>query len=153
MTASMLDESAMRDLFDRLERIWNQGQLNLVASCVAEHYTRHDENGDRTITRDAYAKEIAQTLAERPNLHVVVYDHAFRDDRVWFRFSYTWTDPKTREQYCRAGVQTHRVEGSQLAESWLSLMPLGSMWTDPVRQEHWTSPPPIGARPVVEMGN
>jgi hypothetical protein len=31
----MLDESAMRDLFDRWERVWHQGQLNLVATCVA----------------------------------------------------------------------------------------------------------------------
>ena len=73
----MSDESVVRDLFDRWERIWHQGQLNLVASSIAEHYTRHDENGDRTVTREAYAKEIAQIQAERPNLRVFVYDHAF----------------------------------------------------------------------------
>jgi hypothetical protein len=139
----MSDESVIRDLFDQWERIWHQGQLNLVASCLAEHYTRHDENGDRTVTRDAYAKEIAQIQAERPNLHVVVYDRAFKGDRGWFRFSLTWSDPKTGEQYCRAGVQTHRIEGGKLAESWLALMPLGSKWTDAIGQEHWTSPPPI----------
>jgi SnoaL-like domain len=139
----MLDESAMRDLFDRLERIWHQGQLNLVATCFAEHYTRHDENGDRTVTRDAYAKEIAQIQAERPNLHAVVYDHVFKGDRAWFRFSLKWSDRKTGETYCRAGVQTHRIEGGKLVESWLALMPLGLTWTDAVGQEHWTSPPPI----------
>jgi hypothetical protein len=53
------------------------GQVQ-VATCVAEQYTRHDENGDRTVTRDAYAKEIAQIQAERPNLHAVVYDHTFK---------------------------------------------------------------------------
>lgn len=138
----MPDESVMRDLFDRWEQVWHQGQLNLVASCLAEHYTRHDENGDRTITREAYVKEIAQIQAERPNIRVVVYDHAYRDDRAWFRFSFTWSDPKTGELYYRAGVQCHRIEGGKLAESWLALMPLGSKWTDPVGQEHWTSPPP-----------
>jgi hypothetical protein len=139
----MLDDSAMRDLFDRWERIWLQGELDLVASSLAEQYTRHDENGARTITRDDYAKEIAQIRAERPNLHVAVYDHAFGGDRGWFRFSFTWTAPNTGEQYCRAGVQTHRIEGGKIAESWLALMPLGSKWTDAIAQEHWTSPSPI----------
>jgi hypothetical protein len=139
----MLDESAMRDLFDRLERIWHLGQLNLVATCFAEEYTRHDENGDRTVTRDAYAKEIAQIRAERPNLHAVVYDHTFKGDRAWFRFSLKWSDPKTGETYSRAGVQSHRIENGKLAETWLALMPLGLTWTDPVGQEHWTSPPLI----------
>jgi hypothetical protein len=138
----MSDESVMRDLFDRWERIWHQGQLNLAASCLAEHYTRHDENGDRTITREAYVKEIAQIQAESPNLHIVVYDHAFRDDRAWFRFSFKWSDPKTGEQYYRAGVQCHRIEGGKIAESWLALMPLGSKWTDAIGQEDWTNPPP-----------
>jgi hypothetical protein len=137
----MSDESVVRDLFDRWEQVWHQGQLNLVASCVVEHYTRHNENGDRTITREAYAKEIAQTQAARPNLHLVVYDHAFRDDQAWFRFSAKWSDPNTGEQYYRAGVQCHRIEGGKLAESWLALMPLGSKWTDAIGQEHWTSPP------------
>jgi hypothetical protein len=139
----MSDESAMRDLFDRWERVWHKGQLNLVASCVAEHCTLHDENGDRTITRQAYANEIAQTQAARPNLHVVVYDHAFKDDRAWFRFSAKWRDAQTGEQYYRAGVQSHRIEGGKLAEIWLAFMPLGSKWTDAIGQEHWTSPPPI----------
>ena len=139
----MLDESAMRDLFDRWERFWHQGQLNLVATCVAEQYIRHDENGDRTVSRDAYAKEIAQLQAERLNLRVVVYDHTFKGDRAWFRFSHKWSDAKTGEQYSRAGVQSFRIEDGKLAETWRALMPLGSTWTDTIAQDHWTSPPPI----------
>jgi hypothetical protein len=143
MTYSMLDESAMRDLFDRWERVWLDGQLNLVETCVAEHYIRHDENGDRTVSRDAYAKEIAQLQAERLNLRVVVYDHTFKDDRAWLRFAFKWSDAKTGETYSRAGTQSYRIEGGKLAESWLALMPLGSTWTDAIGQEHWTSPPPM----------
>jgi hypothetical protein len=139
MTYSMLDESAMRDLFDRWERVWLDGQLNLVETCVAEHYIRHDENGDRTVSRDAYAKEIAQLRAERLNLRVVVYDHTFKDDRAWLRFAFKWSDAKTGETYSRAGTQSYRIEGGKLAESWLALMPLGSTWTDAIGQEHWTS--------------
>ena len=139
----MSDECAMRDLFDRWERVWVEGQLNLVETCVAGHYIRHDENGDRTLTRDAYAKEIAQLQAERLNLRVVVYDHVFKDDRAWLRFAFKWSDAKTGETYSRAGMQSYRIEGGKLAESWLSLMPLGSTWKDAIAQEHWMRPPPI----------
>jgi len=68
----MSEETVLRDLFDRWERVWQEGQLNLVTTCVTEQYTRHDENGDRTVTRDAYAKEVAQIQAERQKLRVVV---------------------------------------------------------------------------------
>ena len=39
----MSDESAMRDLFDRWERVWHEGQYDMVPSCIAENYIRHDE--------------------------------------------------------------------------------------------------------------
>ena len=57
----MSDESVMRDLFDRWERVWHEGQYDLIPGCVAQVYIRHDEKGDRTVTREAYAAEIAQT--------------------------------------------------------------------------------------------
>src|SRR5277367_373120 len=142
--SSMSDQSMMRDLFDRWERVWHEGQFDLVPSCVAEHYIRHDEGGDRTVTREAYAAEIAKTRQERPDIRVVVYDHSFEGDRAWFRFAFKWTDPKTGERRSRAGMQSYRIEGGKLEETWvMMLQPLGSAWTDAVGQEHWTSPPPM----------
>jgi hypothetical protein len=141
--SSMSDEIVMRDLFDRWERVWHQGQNDLVPSCVTENYIRHDEKGDRTVTRDAYAAEIAAMRNERPGIRVVVYDHSFVGDRAWFRFAFKWPDPKTGEPRSRAGMQSYRVEGGKLAETWLIPQPVGSAWSDAVAQEHWTSPPPI----------
>jgi hypothetical protein len=139
----MSNETGMRDLFDRWERVWHEGQYDLVPSCVGPHYIRHDENGDRTVTREAYAAELAAIRQERPGIRVVVYDHSFTDDRAWFRFSFRWTDPKTGEPRSRAGMQSYRIEDGRLAETWIALQPPGSAWTDAVAQEHWTSPPPI----------
>jgi len=139
----MSNESEIRDLFDRWERVWHEGQYDLVPSCVGSHYIRRDENGDRTITRKAYAAELAAIPQERPGIRVVVYDHSFTDDRAWFRFSFKWPDPKTGEPRSRAGLQSYRIEDGKLAETWIALQPLGSAWTDAVAQEHWTSPPPI----------
>ncbi len=63
----MADESVLRGLFDRWERVWHEGKYDLVPECVGSHYTRHDEAGDRTVTREAYAAEIAKVREERPD--------------------------------------------------------------------------------------
>jgi hypothetical protein len=44
-------------------------------------------------------------------------------------------------------MQSYRIEGGKLVETWLSSQPLGSKplgstWTDSAR-EHWTNPPRI----------
>ena len=59
-----------------------------------------------------------------------MYDHSFTDDRAWFRFSFVWPDPATGERRSRAGMQSYRIEGGKLAESWITLLPLGTAWTD-----------------------
>ncbi len=139
----MSNESEISDLFDRWERVWHEGQYDLVSSCVGPHYIRHDENGDRTVTREAYAAELASIHRERPGIRVVVYDHSFTADRAWFRFSFRWPAPRTGEPRSRAGMQSYRIEDGRLAETWIALQPLGSGWTDAIAQERWTSPPPI----------
>src|SRR5271156_7224839 len=141
--SAMSEYTMLQNLFDRWERVWHEGQYNLVAQCVQPNYIRHDEAGDRTVTREAYAAEIAKTRQERPDIRIVVYDHTFDGDRAWFRFEFKWTDPKTGEKRTRAGMQVYRIEDRKLAETWLVLQPLGSAWTDAVAQEHWTTPPPI----------
>jgi hypothetical protein len=139
----MSEESVLRELFDRWERVWHEGRYDLIPTWIAPTYIRHDEAGDRTVTREAYAAEIAKIRQERPDIRVVVYDHSFKGDRAWFRFAFKWTDPKTGEPRSRAGMQSYRIEAGKIAETWLALQPLGSEWNDAVAQQHWTSPPPI----------
>jgi hypothetical protein len=61
-------ETTLGDLFDRWERVCLEGQYDLVSSCIGPTYIRHDEAGDRTVTLEAYAAEIAKTRQERPHL-------------------------------------------------------------------------------------
>jgi hypothetical protein len=138
----MTAKSVLCDLFDRWESVWHEGRYDLVPDCVEPQYIRHDEAGDRTLTREAYTAEIAKIRNERPTIRVVVYDHLFEGNRAWFRFAFKWTDPATGEPRSRAGLQSYRIEGGKLAETWLALQPLGSAWTD-TPQDHWTTPPPI----------
>jgi hypothetical protein len=68
----MPDDNQMRDLFDRWERVWHDGQFDLVPTCIEDNYIRHDEKGDRVVTREAYAAEVATI---RKDFRTVVYDH------------------------------------------------------------------------------
>jgi hypothetical protein len=104
-------DSSVKELFDRWAQVWHEGQYALVPECVGPHYIRHDEAGDRTVTREAYAAEIAKIREERPDIRVVVYDHSFTGARVWFRFAFKWTDPKTGEPRSRAGGINAAVVG------------------------------------------
>jgi SnoaL-like domain len=139
----MPEETMLRDLFDRWERVWHEGRYGLISDCVGSSDIRHDEAGDRTVAREAYAAEIGKTRQERPHLRFVVYDRTLREDRAWFRFTLKGTDSDTGMTRTRAGMQVYRIEAGKLAETWLMFQPLGSAWTDAVVQERSTSPPPI----------
>ena len=139
----MSDESILRDLFDQWEQVWHDGRYDLFPGCVAPHYIRHDEGGDRTVTREAYAAELAKLRQDRPDVRILVYDHTLQGNRAWYRFTMKWTDQSSGEIRTRAGIQAYRIEEGRLAETWVTLQPLGSAWPDTVAQERWTSPPPI----------
>ena len=138
----MSAENVTKDLFDRWEQVWHDGKFDLIPSCVAPVYIRHDHLGDRTVTPEACRDELAKVRADRPGIRVAVYDHAFKDNRAWYRFAFRWTDATTGEVQTQAGLQSYRIEQGKLAETWIALLPVGSAWPDAVAQETWTSQPP-----------
>ena len=94
------------DLFDRWERVWHEVKLDLVPDCVGPLYVRHEEAGDRTVTPETYAAEIARAHQERPGIRIAVHDHSFGGNRAWLRFGVRWTDPATGEARSRAGISS-----------------------------------------------
>jgi len=141
---AMPDASPLRPLFDRWERVWHEGRFDLFPDCVAPHYIRHDEMGDRVVTREAYAAELAKLKEDRPDVRILVYDHALLIEAAWYRFTMAWTDRQTGDKRSRAGLQSYRIEDGLLAETWVILQPLGSAWNDAQAQETWTSAPASG---------
>jgi hypothetical protein len=125
----------VRSLLGRWERVWHEGRYDLIPECLGEHYVRHDEKGDRTVTRDEYTAELKAVHRDRPDMRVVVFDHSFTADRAWFRFSFVWTDK--REVQSRAGMQSYRIEDGKLAETWVTMLALGATWAD-APQPTWT---------------
>jgi hypothetical protein len=134
-----MSEQTVRQLFDRWERVWHDAEHDLVGACVAPVYIRHDEAGTRRVTPSDYALEITAAQRDRPNTRFVVYDHVLGADRAWFRFTLKWDDAASGEKRTRAGMQVYRIEDGKLAETWLTLLGLGSSWPDAVAQERWTS--------------
>ncbi|MDX2204243.1 MAG: ester cyclase [Hyphomicrobiaceae bacterium] len=135
-----MPDGSMRELFDRWERVWHEGAFELVPDCVCDHYIRHDEAGDRTVTRQAYAAELGELRRNRPDVRILVYDHAFAGDRAWYRFTMRWTDQASGAVRTRAGLQSYRVEAGRLAETWVLMQPLGTAWSDAVAQPNWSTP-------------
>jgi len=133
----MTDQS-MKALFKKWESVWHDARLDLVPECVGPTYARHDEQGDRVVSCDDYAAELLQIRAARPDIRVLVYEHDFSGNRAWFRFAFKWTDKDSGQPCSRAGIQLYRVEAGKLAETWVSLMPIGSAWPD-MPQDDWTT--------------
>lgn len=138
----MSDIETMRGLFNRWERVWHGGEFDLVPTCLAPQYIRHDELGDRTVSSEQYAGELAQLRQDRPDIRIMVYDHAFSGDRAWYRFTMRWTEQTTGDVKTRAAIQSYRAENGRLAETWVVMQPVGSAWPDSLAQETWTSHPP-----------
>jgi predicted alpha-1,6-mannanase (GH76 family) len=130
---------AARTLFDNLERVWLEDRHDLIAECMADVYVRHDGTGTRRLTPEEYAQELIAAKQYRPNTRVRVYEHDITDDRAWFRFGLMWTDAVTGAPRSRAALQLWRIEQGKLAESWLTLLGLGTAWPDETWQEHWTT--------------
>jgi len=58
-----------------------------------------------------------------------VFDHDFGNDRVWFRFMFRWTDSECKT-VTRAGMQSYRIEDGPIAETWIAMQLIGSVWED-----------------------
>jgi hypothetical protein len=134
-----MSRETVRALFDNWERVWNDDQHGLIAECVADVHIRHDGAGTRQMTPQQYLAEIVTAKQNRPNTRVFVYDHKIGEDHAWFRFGLTWSDAVTGGPRSRAGLALWRIEQDRMAESWLSLLALGSTWPDVKSQKSWTS--------------
>jgi hypothetical protein len=124
-------------LFDQWERVWHDRAYDLAPDCVADHYIRNDANGRRIVDRDTYLGEVRAIHAQRPDIRVIVFDHDIGFDRAWFRFMFRWTDGEGKI-ITRAGMQCYRLEDGRLAETWIAMQPVGSVWTG-TPQPNWTT--------------
>ncbi|MGL6209615.1 MAG: ester cyclase, partial [Paracoccaceae bacterium] len=134
---SMTSPKPIQELFNLWEKVWHEKSYEFASDCVAESYTRNDENGIRTVTREEYLAEMQAIHTQRPDIRVVVFDHDLGTDRAWFRFMFRWTDING-DIVTRAGMQVYRIENGRIAETWIAMQPIGSAWPDDP-QTAWTA--------------
>ena len=116
------ENSSTIGLFDRWEKVWRDGQYDLIPSCVADKYIRHDSKGDRIVTREEYENEIKETRKLLPDVRFIVYDNSFSKDQAWLRYTMTYTSPETNELTTAKGIQVYRIEEGKLAETWTVML-------------------------------
>jgi hypothetical protein len=115
-------------LLQRWLSVWHEGRLDLVASCVAPAYIRHEVDGMRTVSPDEYAIEIKTLCEAISNLRFVEHDRAVAPPKVWVRWTLTGTLVANGEPVTRAGIQIYRVENGRLAETWVLNRGMASSW-------------------------
>lgn len=121
-------------LMDRWDiQIWREGRYELIPDSLNEQYIRHEYTGvragSRVITREEYASEIKQ-LRALPDLNFEVHERSIVGDRVWTRFTMTWSDPQTGSSEARTGLQEYRIENGKLAETWVILSADEARWPE-----------------------
>ena len=136
--ATVNDNASTIELFDRWEKVWQNGQYDLISSCVADKYIRHDTKGDRIVTREEYEKEIKETRNSVPDIKFIVYDNAFSKNQAWLRYTMTYTSPETNELVTSKGIQVYRIENGKLAETWMIMLEPGTKWTDRNALKCWS---------------
>ena len=129
-TQLALDTASINKLFDRWDKVWRDGQYELMSSCVTPNYIRHDLQGDRIITRDDYAKEIKKIRTAYPDIQFLIHDRSIDADRVWIRYTLKYTDPKTGKIVNQKGMQEYRIDQGKLTETWLVLQDAGTEWPE-----------------------
>jgi len=129
-TLKTLDSSSVDKLFDRWDKVWGEGHYELIPSCVTEKYIRHDVQGDRTVSRNDYAKEIMQIRKAVPDIQFLIHDRSIDTDKVWIRYTLQYTDPETGKKVNQKGLQVYRIEQDKLAETWLVLQEAGTEWPE-----------------------
>ena len=132
------ENSSTIALFDRWEKVWEDGQYDLISSCVADKYIRHDNKGDRIVTRKEYAKEIKEIRNSLPDVRFIVYDNSFSKNQAWLRYTMTYTSPETNKVVTRKGIQVYRIENGKLAETWMTLLGPGTKWADSTARKCWS---------------
>lgn len=132
------ENSSTIELFDRWEKVWHNGQYDLISSCIADKYKRHDTKGDRVVTKKEYENEIKETRKLLPDIQFTVYDNSFSKNQAWLRYTMTYTSPETNKLVTKKGIQVYRIENGKLAETWMVMLESGTKWADSTALKCWS---------------
>src|SRR5215471_2635973 len=85
----------------------------------------HSASFTVSYTPEDYGRVLASQRDEF-KVRFSIADQALMGDRIWARLTLYRTDPDTGQHESRAAMQTYRVEGGRLVETWVVYHPLGN---------------------------
>lgn len=118
---------------DRLTRLWDEGDLDLIDELYTENHVIHNPNNPlkgRSEVR-AWVKEVLKAF---PDFHVNFHEWVEQGDVMSARWTASGTHrgdfrqiPATGKTVVVAGISFSKFSGDRLAETWMALDDLGMM--------------------------
>jgi hypothetical protein len=106
-------------LVERWWEIWRDGDVDLLDEVVTDPFTRHGAQGTVTWAREDLKQRIAEYRLSMRLATVRIDGYAVSDGHVWSRATMRGVNLRSQEPFTMSMLQECRVEGDQLAETWL----------------------------------
>ncbi len=121
----MAEDRDPKDLVrDYWDKVWGEGNLDVLGDFVADPYRRHSPSGTRTMSLKAFGAEMAQyqRTLHRPKTDVKAI--TVDGDLVWSRLVSVGLNVDTGEKSVITWMVCNRIERDRIAESWMMYLPM-----------------------------
>ena len=109
-----------------IEEVFNKGHYDVINDLLAENFVAYFGGGEQG--RTAFTEMVRAYRNGFPDYHCVVDDQIAEADQVVTRWTFRGTQsghfmgiPPTGKHVTVTGVAVDRIDGGQLAESWLEM--------------------------------
>jgi len=118
MKESITEEEA-KALIERVDEIWNEGNLALVDELYAPDFVEHFVNSSEDIVGiDAVKKWVTDARTRYPDLNVTTEEIIVKDDKIVVRWTTTGTNAEYGKKVRNSGVAITHVVNGKFAEEW-----------------------------------
>jgi len=125
-------ESENKAILDRVDDIWNTGDLANIDDIFAIDFINHDPNAPDVNDLEGYKEFIVMTRSGFPDFHVTIEDMIAEGDKVVSQWIARGTHqgelfgmPPTGKKASWTGITVYRFAGGKIVEAWWSKDMLG----------------------------
>ena len=111
-----------------MDELWNKGNVDIIDELMSEDLVQHPGGG----TRERLKQNVAQNLANCPEVSITLEDVIAEGDMVAFRWTmrgpHSWEFAgiaPTGKMLTRTGINIQRIADGKIAEAWCQIDQLG----------------------------
>ena len=119
--------SKNKDVLNRIEVLWNTGDLEKIGDMFATDFVNHDPNAPDVNDLEGYKGFIVMTRTSFPDFHVTSEDIIAEEDKVVSRWTASGTHkgelfgiPPTGTKATWKGISIYRFADGKIVEAWWS---------------------------------